>query len=75
MHQTLRFWDGSEWTDDMAPAPPKGERGLSTLAQVGVVAVGVVIGWFIIWVGAQAAPDTFYWPVKFVVEDLPSVLR
>ena len=40
-----------------------------------VAQVGVVIGWLIIWAGAQADPETLYWPVKFVVEDLPSGLR
>ena len=74
MHQTLRFWDGTGWTDEMAPAPPRDQR-LSPLALIGVVAIGVVLGWFLIWLGAQAAPDTFYWPVKFVVEDLPGPLR
>ena len=28
----------------------------------------MVLGWALIWAGAQAAPDAFYWPVKFVVE-------
>jgi hypothetical protein len=45
---------------------------INYLTIVGAVAVGMVIGWFAIWVGAQADPDTFYWPVKFVVEHLPS---
>jgi hypothetical protein len=35
----------------------------------------MVVGWFLIWLAAQAAPDTFYWPVKFVVNELPAGLR
>lgn len=70
----LRFWDGG-WTDHYAPptrmSPPE---QINYFAIVLAVAVGMVIGWLVIWILAQIAPDTFYWPVKFVVEELPSGL-
>jgi hypothetical protein len=74
MHQTLRFWDGSEWTDDLAPGPSQ-KTGPDAVTRVVIIALGFALGWFLIWVGAHAAPDTFYFPIKFVVEDLPSSLR
>ena len=63
MHQTLRFWDGDEWTDDMAPAPPQA-TGPDAVTRVVIIAVGLVVGWLLIWLGAQAAPDTFYFPIR-----------
>jgi hypothetical protein len=70
----LRLWDGG-WTQHYAPpmAHQKPEP-INYRALAGAVAVGIVIGWFIIWALAQAWPDTFYWPVKFVVEELPAGL-
>ncbi len=65
----LRFWDGSQWTDQRAPKPaePISQRALAS-----AVLVGVLAAWFVVWLLAQFAPDTFYIPVKFVVEELPS---
>ena len=28
----------------------------------------MILGWAVILIGAQLAPDAVYWPVKFVVE-------
>lgn len=71
----LRFWDGG-WTDHYAPpirmTPP--DR-INYFNIVLAVAVGMVVGWLAIWILAQIAPDTFYWPVKFVVDELPNGLR
>ena len=71
----LRFWDGG-WTEHYAPPTrikPSEEINywLITLA----VAGGLVLGWFVIWLGAQIDPDHIYWPVKFVVEELPPGLE
>lgn len=68
----LRFYDGNGWTDHYAPparhaGPMEIDYGKIALA----VAGGVVLGWFLIWLGAQVAPNEVYWPVKFVVEELP----
>lgn len=66
----LRFWDGSAWTDNRAPAP----RGATlTPRQIaGAVCVGMLGAWIVLLLAAQASPDTFYLPVKFVVKELPS---
>jgi len=64
----LRYWDGTAWTEQRAPKPadPLSQRAIAS-----AVLVGVLAAWFVIWLGAQFASDIFYWPVKFVVEDLP----
>lgn len=71
---TERYWDGKRW---------KGEREVDTKtatvsyvkldpsSTVLIVAFGMVVGWFLIWLGAQVAPDIFYWPIKVVVNELP----
>jgi hypothetical protein len=64
----LRFWDGQEWTSYYAPPQPE-PINYSKLGSS--VCAGVLAAWFFIWLGAQIAPDVFYWPVKFVVEELP----
>ncbi len=65
----LRFWNGDAWTEQRAPKPvePMTQRALAS-----AVLVGVLAAWFVIWLLAQLAPDTFYVPVKFVVEELPN---
>jgi hypothetical protein len=70
----LRFYDGNSWTDHYAPParnPKPIDYGKITLS----VAGGMILGWFLIWLGAQVAPDEIYWPVKFVVEELPEGFR
>jgi Protein of unknown function (DUF2510) len=67
-----RYWDGETWTDHLAYVP-LASAPVSYVWITVAVAVGMVIGWFLIWAGAQAAPDTFYWPVKFVVKAAASV--
>lgn len=71
----LRFWDGG-WTEHYAP-PVEHQKpeAINYWRLTCCIAVGVFLGWFMVWVLAQAAPDTFYWPVKFVVKDLPEGLR
>jgi len=64
----LRYWDGSGWTDQRAPSQPT-PLGQRQIAQA--VLLGVLCAWFVIWLLAQIAPDTFYIPVKFVVDELP----
>jgi hypothetical protein len=50
--------------------------GRSTTGKIAeAVAIGIVVGWFIIWLGAELVPDHIYWPVKFVVKELPEGLR
>jgi hypothetical protein len=39
------------------------------------VTVGGVLVWFLVWLGAQISPDHIYFPVKFVVNELPPSLR
>lgn len=64
----LQFWDGKDWTLHRVPKPP------SVLTK-GNIAEAVFFGVFAalaaVWILAQIAPDIFYFPVKFVVEDLP----
>jgi hypothetical protein len=68
-----RYWDGGAWTHHFAYVPPPvAPERISYIGIALAVAIGMVAGWFVIWLGAQEAPDTFYWPVKFVVEDLPN---
>lgn len=67
----LRLWNGERWTDQYAPPPPPPAERINYRSIAGAAAIGMVIGWFVIWALAQAWPETFYWPVKFVVEELP----
>jgi hypothetical protein len=67
----LRFWDGSGWTNNRAPAPTSATT-LTPRQIAGAVCVGVLGAWIVILLAAQASPDTFYLPVKFVVKELPS---
>jgi hypothetical protein len=71
-HNGKRYHDGNDWTDHYAYVAPS---QISYVSVAFAVAFGVVIGWLAIWIGAQAAPDTFYVPVKFVVEELPTFGR
>lgn len=67
-----RFWDGQQWTDHFVPPPAEPERraGGPGIAEIIVgVALGMILGWGLIYLGAQIAPDDIYWPVKFVVEE------
>ena len=65
----LRYWDGGQWTEQRVPKPPE---PMTQRALASAVLAGVLAAWFVIWLLAQIAPDTFYMPVKFVVEELPS---
>lgn len=71
----LRFWDGG-WTDLYAPPTRQQLPDPINYWKIAeAVAGGIVMGWFLIWLGAQVLPDYVYWPVKFVVEELPAGLR
>lgn len=71
-HGGLRFHDGSNWTAQVAPPTPD----IPSLPAIALaVAGGMCIGWFLVWLAAQAAPNDIYWPVKFVVEEIPQGLR
>jgi hypothetical protein len=59
----LRFWDGKDWSDHFAP-PRR-----SLVAVAGATAVGLIVGWLIIWALAQLEPAVFFWPTKTVVDD------
>lgn len=68
----LRYYDGNGWTDHYAPPTRQQPSAqINYMAITCAVAIGMVLGWLFIWILAQIDPDTFYWPVKFVVEDLP----
>jgi hypothetical protein len=71
----IRFHDGDDWVGDPHPPVP----AVNYWWWIAVIAAGVTIGgvlvWFLVWLGAQAAPETIYWPVKFVVKELPKALR
>lgn len=71
----IRFYDGTDWLGDPLPPVQKIDYRFLTLAVMFGVMLGGVLAWFLVWVGAQAAPDTFYWPVKFVVKELPEAIR
>ncbi len=62
-----RFWDGEEWTEHYAYVPPP-SKSLDFWEVVGAVALGVILGFGALWLGAQMAPDDIYLPVKFVVD-------
>lgn len=65
---TLRYFDGENWTQHFAPPYPS---SLTTGNIAGAVFLGVFAALFLVWLGAQAAPDDIFFPVKFVVEELP----
>lgn len=69
----VRFFDGQEWTDQIAYSPPKPVVGPWEIAAAAFA--GVLLALFVVWLGAQLAPDHIYLPVKFVVDDLPEALR
>lgn len=62
---TLRYFDGSIWTEHIAPLP-----SLTTSGIAGAVLVGVLAALFVVWLGAQLVPEHVYLPVKFVVTEL-----
>jgi len=65
---TLRYHDGTQWTDHVAPPHPYSISGPAiTLA----VMVGVFLALFLVWLGSQISPEHIYLPVKFVVKELP----
>lgn len=70
----LRFWDNG-WTEHYAPPMRLEPTSIDYWKIAGAVALGMVIGWFLIWLGAQISPDHIYWPVKFVVKELPEAFR
>jgi hypothetical protein len=74
-HRTKRFWDGEDWTDTVVYDPPaEAQREpLSFVQLVFGTTLGFLLGWALVYLGAQAEPDNIYWPVKFVVEDLPTL--
>jgi hypothetical protein len=65
---TLRYFDGDQWTDHIAPPYPS---NLTTGGIAGAVAIGILVAFFLIWLGAQISPEHVYLPVKFVVKELP----
>jgi hypothetical protein len=68
----LRYWDGDKWTEHIAPAPAKPSQGITGLQVAVAVFVGVLAAWGAILALAQVDPDSFYVPVKFVVEEMPN---
>jgi hypothetical protein len=66
----FRYWDGGQWTEHFGPPHPP----MLTQRQIAsAVLVGALAAFFVVWMAAQLAPDTFYVPVKFVVKDLPHI--
>jgi len=65
---TLRYFDGSKWTDLTAPPYP---AVLTTWGIAGAAFLGVLAALFVVWLGAQISPEHIYLPVKFVVKELP----
>lgn len=63
---TLRYFDGEEWTQHFAPPST-----LTTNRIAGAVFLGVFAALFLVWLGAQIDSDHIYFPVKFVVEEVP----
>lgn len=63
---TLRYFDGSRWTEHLTPVPT-----LTASRIAGAVFLGVLAAFFVVWLGAQIAPEHIYLPVKFVVKELP----
>ena len=55
-HQAgLRYWNGTDWTDHRAPSPPAAPQTIGVVEIIiAGVALGMVLGWALIWVGAQA---------------------
>jgi hypothetical protein len=66
---TLRYFDGENWTDHLAPPYPASP---TTGGIARAVFLGVLAALFVIWLGAQASPEHVYFPVKFVVKELPN---
>lgn len=66
----LRYHDGINWTDHLAPPNAK-VRSLGFGEVVMATAIGAFLAIAVVWGLAQAEPDTFYFPVKFVVDELP----
>lgn len=64
---TLRYFDGARWTEHVAPVPV-----LTAPRIAGAVFLGILGALFVIWLGAQIAPNHIYLPVKSVVKELPS---
>jgi len=67
---SLRYWDGGQWTDQMAPLPPS-QTTLTQRQIANAVCLGVLAALFVVWLGAQISPDHIFLPVKFVVKELP----
>ena len=70
----LRFHDGTGWTDHYA-APARNPAPINYWKIAEAVAAGILVAWFLIWLGAQASPEHIYFPVKFVVKELPEAFR
>jgi hypothetical protein len=70
----LRFWENG-WTEHYAPPTVHPPRPINYWKIAEAVAGGILVAWFVIWLGAQISPDHIYFPVKFVVKDLPEALR
>jgi Protein of unknown function (DUF2510) len=64
-----RYWDGTQWTQFFHPPAPQSRRGLGFGSVVVAVWAGFLLGWGTIWLGAQAASDDIYWPIKTVISD------
>jgi hypothetical protein len=69
-----RYWDGGEWTDHVAYAPPSSRIDLFGLfiAVFLAVAFGVFVGLMILRLLADANPDAFFVPIKVVVQQTTS---
>jgi hypothetical protein len=70
----LRFWDNG-WTQHYAPPTVHPPQPINYWKIAEAVAGGILVAWFIIWLGAQLSPDHVYLPVKFVVKELPEAFR
>lgn len=58
MANTLRYWDGQKWTDQVAPAP-----AATTGVNYGRVFLAIVLGLLVaiglLWMGLYVMTDTF----------------
>lgn len=68
----LRYWDGEQWTENRVPRPATGLNATQWLQVALAVCAGVLAAWAVILILANADPDTFFFPVKFLVEEAPS---
>jgi hypothetical protein len=66
-----RYYDGQAFTEHFAYVPePQKQLGFGEV--LAAVVFGMLIAWGLIYLGSQLSPDHIYWPVKFVVKELPN---